>query len=552
MSGQTENLGLYLTDMETDGDDFFDFERDLNNNWKKIDAKIGSIETSAVGLPPSICTNLRITKNGQAVSLQWNDPNDTVINGLVLASWEKTIIVRKQGSFPENEEDGEIITTNKVRNKYNTTVFEDLLPDAINDYYYRAFPVSVNGAICYDSANKFGSAIVYEFTINESNSNPYGRIEYCGKNANFRPAKMDFEKGVFDYGDWKDTFIMESFKPVMLKQNGEVDYFLNPYNMKQKLDGTPSDATNTAYAGNVMIQVSQIWIKEVNENGLKHIYIANQQVDEDYDCFTHINNNNNLVPYYYYAKYNGSSVSSVFRSISGLAPTVNMSGVTQRQQCKANGAGWNCREWSFYRLMTYLHLLVGHSTNVQEVFGTGRYTGGTADNNRAHLASGLNDDKGMFHGDNNNGTVTTFFIDNFWGNVWEFTVGCIQKNGNLLYKMTPNTYDGSTAEDYNDDGTGYLNSGVNVGTGTISQAYIKETKLVQGIGLVPSVFTGASATTYYCDGFWTANVVGFLRTGGGSASADGLLGGLFAFAVDCVASRSAWNYGASLSYKNPL
>lgn len=549
---ETKNLNLFLTNMETDGNDYFDFERDLNQNWKKIDEAIGNIQTSAVGLPPSICSNLRMTKNGQAITLQWNEPNDTVIDGLVLASWEKTIIVRKQGSYPENEEDGEVIAINKVRNKYNTNVLNDTLPDAINDYYYRAFPVSVNGAICYDSSNKFGSAIVYEFIINESNSNPYGRIEYCGRNANFRPARMDFEKGVFDYGDWKNTFIMESFKPVMLKQTGEVDYFLNPYNVKQKLDGTPSDATNQSYAGNVMVQIAQIWIKEVNKNGLKHIYIANQQVDSDYDCLSHINKNNNLVPYYYYAKYNGSTINNVQRSISGLAPSVNTSGITQRQYCQANGNGHEVRECSFLRLMWYLHMLVGHTTNVQEVFGTGRYTGGTADNNRAHLISGLNDDKGMFHGDNNNGTVTTFFIDNFWGNVWEFTVGCIQKNGKLLYKMTPNTYDGSTAEDYNNDGTGYLDSGVDVGTGTITQAYIKETKLVPKIGLVPSVFTGGSATTYYCDGFWTTNVVGFLRTGGSSGSASGLLYGLFAFTVSAVASHSGWYSGASLSYKNPL
>ena len=38
MSDNTENLGLYLTDMETDGEDLFDFDRDLNQNWKKIDS----------------------------------------------------------------------------------------------------------------------------------------------------------------------------------------------------------------------------------------------------------------------------------------------------------------------------------------------------------------------------------------------------------------------------------------------------------------------------------------------------------------------------------
>ncbi len=37
MGNSTENLNLYLTDMETDGNDYFDFDRDLNENWEKID-----------------------------------------------------------------------------------------------------------------------------------------------------------------------------------------------------------------------------------------------------------------------------------------------------------------------------------------------------------------------------------------------------------------------------------------------------------------------------------------------------------------------------------
>lgn len=510
----------------------------------------GQSSSGAVGVPPSICTNLRVEKDGRNVALKWNDPNDTVIDGLTVCTWASTIIVRKQGGYPENEADGDVIVTNTVRNQYSNASYDDTLPDTTNDYFYRAFPVSANGAVCYDNANKFGGAIVYEFIINPANASPYGRIQYCGRNANFRPAKMDFTNGVFDYGDWENTFIMQSFKPVMLRSNGTVAYELNPYNVKQKLDGTTSDATNTSFDGNVMIQVAQIWIKEVNENGLQHIYIANQQVDNDYDCYTHVNANNNLVPYYYYAKYNGSNISNKYRSISGQAPANTLSGETQRQRCQANGSGWDTREYSFLRLMWYLHMLVGHSTDAQSVFGNGRYTGGSSASSTAQLTSGLNDDKGMFYGDNGSGTVTTFYIDNFWGNVWELTVGCIQKNGKLLYKMTPNTYDGSTATSYNNDGTGYIDSGVTCGQSASGQ-YIKGMTLVPKIGLVPSEYSGASQTTYYCDGFWTANVVGFLRSGGCSGSGGGFLSGLFAFGVYYVASHSDWAFGASLSYKDP-
>ena len=43
MGNSTENLNLYLTDMDTDGNDTFDFQRDLNDNNNKIDSAIGKL-----------------------------------------------------------------------------------------------------------------------------------------------------------------------------------------------------------------------------------------------------------------------------------------------------------------------------------------------------------------------------------------------------------------------------------------------------------------------------------------------------------------------------
>jgi len=46
MSGtRTENLGLFNTNMLTDGDDFWDFDRDLNQNNNILDAAIGKLST---------------------------------------------------------------------------------------------------------------------------------------------------------------------------------------------------------------------------------------------------------------------------------------------------------------------------------------------------------------------------------------------------------------------------------------------------------------------------------------------------------------------------
>lgn len=550
MSKTTKNLELFEYDTQTDGKKKFNITKALNNNFDKIDTAIGDLQkkTAGAGLPPSICENLKITKSGTTVTLQWKDPNDTILDKQYLCTWAGTKIVKKLGEYPKNENDGILVLDNTVHNQYAEVGYIDTLDNADDEYKYAAFPYSTNDVFCRNSTNRFGGEIVYEFLINDNEINPDEKIIYCGRNEDFKPVKMNTTTKKFDWGSWKNSFIVNAFRMCMLKSNGDVDYYLNPHNAKQKLDGSPSDATNKDYDGNVMVEVDQIWISESYKNGMLYIKLANKKVDETYDCLSHINKNNQLVEHYYYAKYNGYVYNNKYRSLSGFAPTTNLSGVIQRQYCQANGSGWECREVSFLRLMIYVHLLLGKSTNVQTTFGTGRYTGGSQQS-YAQLTSGDNDTKGEFYCGGDNQCVTTFFIDNFWGNVWELTLGLIQNAGKLLYKLTPNTYDGTTATDYNTDGTGYKDSGVNVGTGTITMQFISAMKLVSGIGLVPCAFTGASSSTGWCDAFWTTNVIGYARTSGCSSSGGALAHGLFALTVHHVATSSVWHYGASLSYK---
>lgn len=47
MGNYTENLNLYKTNMDTDGNDTFSFDRDLNENWDKIDAKVGELDAGS-------------------------------------------------------------------------------------------------------------------------------------------------------------------------------------------------------------------------------------------------------------------------------------------------------------------------------------------------------------------------------------------------------------------------------------------------------------------------------------------------------------------------
>ena len=482
-------------------------------------------------------------------SLNWKDPQDTILEDQLLATWKGTKIVRRAGNYPGSNTDGTEIADNTTRNAYSAAKFEDIVLDVETEYFYKAFPYSANGVVCLDDRNRFGSATVYEFIIDQSNSNPKSRVKYAGLNEKFSPAFMDYTNDEFKYNSWENAFFLDLFKPCMLKNDGTVDYYLCPTDFSKREDGvTASDISNTSYAGNAMVEVGQIWLKEVNENGKIHVYIANQKVDDDFDCFTHVNADGSYNEFYYRAIYDGSNISNKIRSLSGQTICSNVAGNTQISYAQANGTGWDVDEYCFRRLINYLLILMSKSTDTQTAFGTGRYTGYVNTSNTNQIKTGTLDNRGMFYGDNNNGGVKVFYMENWWGNIWKITNGLIQSGGKLYYKMCPSMQDGSTVTGYQQTAaTGYIDSGVTL-SGTISELYIKEMQVVPHLGLVPTAASGGSSSTHYCDSMWSnSSVVGFARFG--STPSDGLLVGAFSLAVSNAVSNSGWVCGAALSYR---
>lgn len=498
------------------------------------------------GIPTSICTELTETRNGSNVTLKWKDPDDTIIDGQVVATWGHTVLVRKKGGYPKHESDGDILLVNNIRNAYNLLGFDDVLPDDEEKYYYRVFPITVNGVVNLDPLNKFGVEM-YEFIIDPNDSNPATCVTYNGKNASYTPAKMNYTTGAFDYGSWANAFFMNLFKPCMLKSDGTVDYYLNPNNYAQKADGTESDVANVEYDGNAMVEIGQIWISEKIFNGKYYIRIANGKITDDFDCFTHTKKDGTLAEKIYRSIYDGSLVDGKIRSISGLEVCNKQTGNNQITYAKANGTGWNIDEYSVRRLINYLLVLLGKSLNTQTVFGNGNVSAYVSDSQTGQVVSGTLNDKGMFYGVNSSKTaVKVFHIENWWGNIWKLTNGLFALYGKMVYKLCEGTSDGSTVEEYNTNGNGYIDSGVTI-AGTSGNC-IKKMKLVPGVGLVPADITGSNST-YYCDGAWfnlSASPL-FARFGGNSYG--GLRYGAFACNVTDYLGASVWHCGVALSYK---
>lgn len=398
---------------------------------------------------------------------------------------------------------------------------------------------------------------VYGFHIDGGNSDPDSCVTYLRDAVGLTPASMDFDNDTFDYGSWADAFFMP--KPCMLKYNGEVDYYLDPDNYAYQEDGvTASDVADSTYDGNAMMEWPKIYWKIVPNSDTKSadVYIADYKADEDFQCWSNINNQGTVVDHFYTPIYNGSVVSSKLRSISGMAYSSLCQGQTASTEvtyARANNPGsdilWNTEVYSDIMLINLLLVLIGKSTNVQTTFGGGRYGQASAASNM--LATGTMDSKGLFWGANN-GTygVKVFGMENFWGNQWRRFQGMVLDGTNgIKVKLTYGTQDGSSVDGYkvsnaSSDYTGYLATGV-VPSGT-SGGYISKMVFTEE-GMMPSVASGSSST-YYCDGLWfnTSQVDYAFR--GGNCYNDLKVGAFFC-ALGDLATIAYWGLGASVSCK---
>ena len=407
-----------------------------------------------------------------------------------------------------------------------------------------------------EKALKRGTYTLYAFHIDGTESNPSAKVTYLEDAKGMTPAGMDYTNGKFSYGSWEDAFFMP--RPCMVLQEGIVDYYLDPDDYTKKEDGTASDIADTTYAGNAMMEWGRdgkkIWYKVVPDPGdvtSGTVYICDEQLDPSYHAWSFINNQGREVDHFYTPIYNGSSVNDgtneVMRSMSGLAITQSLSGTEEITRCRRNNKGsdvlWYTEVIADRILINFLLILMGKSTDTQTVFGNGLITGSqTALNN---YRTGALNDKGLFFGysDQTHG-VKVFGMENWWGAQWRRHAGYIKAGNDQKIKLTYGRQDGSTADGYNTDGSGYISMGITptgTGSGYIDQMNFNE------YGMFGKNSSGSSST-HFCDGQWFNNSATVYALFGGCSDV-GLPGGAFCCALVNTVSRAAWTYGVALSYR---
>lgn len=401
----------------------------------------------------------------------------------------------------------------------------------------------------------------YAFHCSSSIADPAAKITPVEgtDNYNFKNVQMNFATGVIDGGDWFDVDAngvisgapMFFPRSCMLKYDGTVDYYLDENDETKKENGGASDVANSAYGGNAMMEWGQngqiIYMKVVpdgddTKSGTYHF--SNEKLDAGYKDYAFRDCNGDLAAHFYTAKYFGSHDGTRMRSLSGGTNYVSHTAADEITAARANNAGanvlWDTLTLSQWMLINGLLILMAGSTNTQQVYGYGR----CLSTNTAAIGQGTMDGKGMFFGksDQTSG-VKVFGMENWWGNIWRRLRGYINASGTIKIKMTKSTVDGSTATDYNTDGTGYIELSGATMAGT-NGGFISE-MLFTEYGMFPIKMSG-SATTHYTDGGWFNNgQTDYACVGGGWNSSDRV--GALCVDLSSLASGSNTALGSALS-----
>lgn len=455
------------------------------------------------------------------------------------------VIRRSTTGYPTSETDGELFKNITADGTYQDT---NVVVGVV--YYYAAFPYTSTGAYNRSEANRTSVTpkkrdYLFGYDLVKATSSPTGRVTYPSDvdNANFTPAAMNFTSGVFNYGSW-DIEPGEKFmpRPCMLTYAGVVDQYLNPDDYTKKVDGTSSDVANTSFGGNAMMEWPKIYTKRWEENGVYHFRCSDTPQDDDWDCWCNYDRNNNQIDHFYTPIYFGSLVSSKLRSISGASNSVSTTAANEITYAKANGDDWYTEVLADRLLLQDLLVMMARSTECQTAFGYGR----CKSSNSSAIAPGTMNTKGMFWGSNDQTSgVKVFGMENVWGNLWRRTAGWINASGTQKVKLTRGTHDGSTATDYNTDGSGYISVASATPSGT-SGGYISSMK-TEAYGRLPVTASGSSST-YEADGMWYDNSQTDYAFVGGYWYV-GLLVGPFYASLNFAASYSHSYFGAALSCK---
>lgn len=348
-----------------------------------IDELGTKIDAAGIGIPPANMRSLTAQAGDEKVTLKFQEPADTVVDGQLICTVKGCKIVMKQGTAPESLTDGEVVAetggdSEHPLGSYVSTGIEVTNLENDEEYFFRAFCYSDHGVynVAAAAANIKSATpkayTLYGYRINKADSNPATRIEYTDMAVGFTPAKMDFTNGQFNYGSWANAWFVTGNRPAMVKADGTVDYYLGADDQTKKEDGTSSDVANQNYNGNAMALFPIIYFKRYEEDGYEYCKFCDIKLDDSYEAYAHKRADGTYMDWFAWGMFKSTVVSNKARSLSGKAIGVSATAANEITYAEANGSGWYTTAWAEVCYIRDVLTLLGRNDNAQATFGYGR------------------------------------------------------------------------------------------------------------------------------------------------------------------------------------
>lgn len=242
--------------------------------WDEAQYAIDEIKKSmgsgqANGIPPmDMGSNIVITPGNGEAKIKCTPPQDTIVEGQLLCTVGGVRIIRKIGTPPIDQNDGDLVSNVPAGTSYNQK--DTGLTNGIT-YYYGVFPYSDHGVFNIDPSNirevtpqpfKF-----WAFDQNFADLNPSTTITYPSGFENSSFAKMHTNKdtGTPTAGGWLPFLqnVLKNYPYMVRTPDATADYALNLNDYSKKAsDGSASAYNNANYAGGCFAWINKIYMKE--------------------------------------------------------------------------------------------------------------------------------------------------------------------------------------------------------------------------------------------------------------------------------------------------
>lgn len=212
------------------------------------------------------------------------------------------------------------------------------------------------------------------------------------------------------------------------------------------------------------------------------------------------------------------------------SPYVNITRATARSKAKSVGSKFHLYDFATYCAIIWLYIIEFADWNCQSKIGRGYVDGSSPSLNSGNTDS-MTYHTGRAAGTDGKNAVQYRWIENLWGNVFQWVDG-FNANGTTAYYCTdPSKYADDTA-------TGYTNIGM-----LPSSGYIKDLIVTDNGLLIPKT-SGGSDTTYVPDYVYSSSGWRVLCVGGYWSNGSGA--GLLYFSANDASSHSYSSISARL------